>query len=94
MMKITERINELLETYRMVFLVQFPVTGTITAYAQNVRDVDYLCMICGKVKDDDVFSYLDQLYWYYEDLGDEEMAATYKNAISQLQKQEGLICTY
>lgn len=88
MMKITERINELLETYRTVFLVQLPVTGTITAYAQNVRDVDYLCMIWGKVKDDDVFSDLDQLYWYYKELEDEEMAAKYKNAISQLQEQE------
>ena len=88
MMKITKRINELLETYRTVFLVQFPRTGGITAYVQNVRDVDYICMFWTKVTDDDVLSGLDQLYWYYKDLEDEEMAAIYKNAISQLHEQE------
>lgn len=91
MMKITKRINELLEDYRTVFLVQLPLTGTITAYVQNVRDVDYLCMIWDKVKDDVVFNNLNMWCRYYENLGDEEMAAKYKNAISKLQEQEGII---
>ena len=88
MMKITKMINELLETYRTVFLIQFPITGGIAAYVQNVRYVDHLCTIWDKVKDDDIFYILNMCCRYYENLEDEEMAAKYKNAISQLQEQE------
>lgn len=91
MMKITKRINRMLDEYQAVFLVQLPLTRSIVVYAQNPRDVDYLCMFWDVVKDNDVFSVLKCWYDYYNALGIEEKATKYKNAISQLQEQEGII---
>lgn len=91
MMRITKQINRLMDEYQTVFLVQLPLTGSVVAYAQNPRDVDYLYAFWTPISDREVFSTLKMLYEYHSMGGDGEMAAKYKNAISKLKEQEGII---